>query len=74
MRNWKRTVGQVLFAVGGVLMLGGIASLFLPKVELRYFGNVVSSDQARLIWIGVTLVIAVSGIAVLRSGRGRGAG
>jgi hypothetical protein len=74
MKKWKRTVGQVLLAVGGVLALGGIASLFFPNVELRYFGNVVSSDQARLTWIAVTLVIAVSGIAVLRGGRGRGAG
>lgn len=72
MRDWKRTAGQVLLAVGVVLMLGGIASFVFPKVELRYFGNMASSVQARLIWVAVTLVIAVCGVALLRRGSGRG--
>lgn len=72
MRNWRRTAGQVLLAIGVVLMLGGVASFIFPNVELRYFSNVASSVQARLIWIGVTLAIAACGLAVLFRGTAGG--
>ena len=61
----RRVTGQVLLAVGVVLFLGGVASFFLPNVELRYFGNVASTTEARVVWLGVTLTIAAAGLAML---------
>ena len=51
MTKWQRVTGQVLLAVGGVLALGGIASFVFPNVELRVWKRIVSTAEARLVWI-----------------------
>ena len=67
MARWKRVVGQVLLAVGGVLALGGLASFFFPKVELRFMSNIVSTPEARFAWVVVNTALAVVGLWLLRS-------
>lgn len=69
MSKGMRILGQVLTAVGLTLMAGGIASFFWSKVELRFLDNIVGSDRSRLVWIILSLAIALAGITILRHAR-----
>ena len=62
-------LGQVLTAVGATLAAGGIASFFWSKVELRFFGDILSTDRARLLWTIGNLVLALVGLMLLRRTR-----
>lgn len=67
MATWKRVLGQVLLAVGGVLALGGLASFLLPRVELRFLSSMVSTPEARVAWVVVNTMLAFLGLWLLRS-------
>ena len=66
MTKWQRVTGQVLLAVGGVLALGGIASFVFPNVELRVWKRIVSTAEARLVWIAFNTTLAFVGLWMLR--------
>lgn len=66
MRHPRRTLGQILFAIGLTLALGGLASFAFANVELRFLNTLVVEPSARLVWtIGNTL-IALVGIYLWR--------
>ena len=69
MSKAMRILAQVLTAVSLTLAAGGIASFFRSKVELRFFGDILTSDRSRIVWIILNLVVAVVGTAMLRSAR-----
>ncbi len=66
MTHPRRVLGQVLFAVGLTLALGGLASFAFANVELRFFGDLVTDSIARLIWVAVTALISLLGLLLWR--------
>ncbi len=66
MTKWLRVAGQVLLAFGGVLALGGLASFVFPNVELRIWNRIVSTAEARLVWIAINTTLALVGLWMLR--------
>ncbi len=66
MTHPRRVLGQVLFAVGLTLALGGLASFAFANVELRFFGDLVTDSSARLIWVAVTALISLLGLLLWR--------
>lgn len=69
MNKRKRILGQILLAVGLTLTAGGIASFFFSNVELRFLGQKVFTQNARVLWIIVNSLIALSGLLLLHSSR-----
>ena len=69
MKNWRRTLGQVLLAVGAILALGGLASFVFPNVELRALGSEVTSVRGRLTWVIGYGAMAIIGFGLLRLSR-----
>ena len=69
MNKRKRILGQILLAVGLTLTAGGIASFFLSNVELRFLGQKVFTQNARVLWLIVNSLIALSGLFLLHSSR-----
>ncbi len=67
-------LGQVLTAVGLTTAVGGVASFFWSKVELRFLGNILSTDSSRLLWTIGSVVVALVGLALLRWARRPGEG
>lgn len=61
-----QVLAQVLTAVGVTLAAGGAASFHLSTVELRFFGNVLTSEHARLLWTLGSVGMALVGLAMLR--------
>ncbi len=62
-------IGQVLLAVGVTLTLGGIASFFFEKVELRFLGNILVDEGSKKIWVFVNMILAGAGFFLLRSSK-----
>ena len=69
MKNWRRTLGQVLLAVGAILALGGLASFVFPNVELRALGSEVTSVRGRLTWVIGYGAMAIVGFRIMRLSR-----
>ena len=67
-------LGQVLTAVGLTLAAGGVASFFWSKVELRFLGNILSTDSSRVLWSIASVVVALVGVVLLRRARRPGGG
>jgi hypothetical protein len=62
-----KTLGQILFAIGLTLVLGGIASYFWPdNVSLDYWFGEISSEYGRHLWIVVNLFLAIIGYILIR--------
>ncbi len=62
-----KTLGQILFAIGLTLLIGGVASYFCPdNVELDYWFGKINSEYGRLLWILVNLSIALIGFLLIR--------
>lgn len=62
-----KITGQVLFAIGLTLFLGGVASYFwTDNVELDYRFGKIDSDQGRLVWTLVTSSGALVGFVLMR--------
>jgi len=63
-----KILGQILFAIGLALLIGGVASYFWPdNVELDYWFGKINSEYGRLLWILVNLSIALIGFLLIRS-------
>ncbi len=66
--NYMKTIGQILFAIGLTLIIGGVVSYFWPgNVELDYLFGKINSEYGRLLWILVNLIIALIGFLLIRS-------
>jgi len=62
----RKSLGQIMTAVGGTLAAGGVASFFWSNVHLRLpGGGEVTTDEARLVWISVSAAVALAGTALL---------
>ncbi len=62
-----KVTGQILFAIGLTLFIGGIASYFWPdNVELDYWFGKINSEYGRLLWILLNLGIALIGFLLIR--------
>lgn len=66
MLRLRRTLGQVLFAIGLTLALGGLASFAFSNVELRFLDSLVVDFNARLTWIIVNAIFAGLGLLLWR--------
>ncbi len=61
-----RVLGQVLFAIGLTLALGGLASFAISNVELRFLDTLVVDRSARLAWTFINALIALLGLLLWR--------
>lgn len=62
----RRTLGQILFAIGLTLALGGLASFAFANVELRFFDIVITLPEARVAWTLINGLIAAIGLLLWR--------
>ncbi|MCL4263447.1 MAG: hypothetical protein KJ069_09535 [Anaerolineae bacterium] len=67
MKKTQRTVGQILFAVGVTLAIGGILSLFFDNVELRFISTIVTTDAGRVTWIIINILLLCFGLFLWRN-------
>lgn len=61
-----RVLGQVLFAIGLTLALGGLASFAISNVELRFLDTLVVDRSASLAWTFINALIALLGLLLWR--------
>jgi hypothetical protein len=69
MKYAQRIIGQILLAVGITLAIGGVASFLFEKVELRFLGNVITSESGRMIWVLVNVFLAGAGFYLWRASK-----
>ncbi len=61
-----KTLGQILFAIGLTLLIGGVASFYFDNIELEFLNRNVNTESSRILWIIVNFIIALFGFLLMR--------
>jgi len=69
MKKTQRIIGQILLAIGITQAIGGVASFFFEKVELRFIGSIITNETDRIIWVIVNVSLACIGFYLWRASK-----